>query len=336
MISINAARIRRYAALSRQMGLTLSGLDALDEQAARAIDEERDLPLADLTRTILRLADLGPPDIGLRCGTGERLNDLGIIGHAIASSRTLEQALMIWLSRANDYEPLIRFQSSVQGAVWRMGFQPAASLPLRARRFLAEEWISTFFSFLTETTGQDHPDAIIELRYAPATGVHYERWLPVIPRFRAPANRLTLPSALLRAPLRSRDDEMLDLILRHFREAPPEQRDYGSRVKRLLVSGALERPTLGQAADALGVSSRTLVRRLTSEGTSFGQILDEHRRDHALILAREGRLGAKDIARALGFRNHQSLRRAFLKWTGEPLGRWRTGQQPRRQGEPDA
>lgn len=321
-----AARIRRYAGLCGQIGVAPPAMALLEQQAALAIANGRDMPLSDLVGLILQLVRIGPPDIGLRFGRAERLNDLGIVGHAIAASGTLKQALAIWLSRAEDDAPLMRFQSHVRGMHWTMTVQPVATLPLAARRFLVEEWVAAFFTFLAEATGILDPAARIELRYAPLPGVNHAQWLPGQPHFRATTNRLILPANLLQAELRSRDTEMLDLILDHFRDRATPPPSLGQRIARLLSDGRLERQTIDGMADALGLSSRTLVRHLMQEGTSFGRILDDHRRTHALILAREGRLGAKDIARAVGFTNHQSLRRAFLQWTGQPLGRWRAAQ----------
>ncbi len=326
MKSLIATRIRRYGGLCRQIGMFVPDIDPLERKAALAIATGRDLPMADLVGLILHMVRIGPPDIGLRLGRAERLNDLGIVGHAIAASGTLKQALAIWLSRVGDDAPLMRFQSRVRGAHWSITVQPAATLPLAVRRFLVEEWVAAFFTFLAEATGITDPVARIELRYTPMPGVNHAQWLPATPHFHAATNRLILPASLLQAELRSRDTEMLDLILGHFRDRAAASTSLSDRLAQLLSTGALERQTIDGAADALGLSSRTLVRRLTQEGTSFGRILDDHRRALALILAREGQMGAKDIARAVGFRNHQSLRRAFLQWTGQPLGRWRADQ----------
>lgn len=327
MTSVIATRIRRYAALCRQIAPAIPNTEALERQAAQAIADGRDMPLADLVGLILHLVRVGPPDIGLRFGRAERLSDLGIIGHAIAASDTLKQALAIWLGRADDHEPLLRFQSTVRGADWSITVHPVASLPPPVRRFLVDEWMASLFAFLAETTGITDPNAQIELRHAPPPGVDHALWLPACPRFRASSNRLILPATLLQTELRARNTELLDLILSHFRDPVPGKAGLGDRVRHLLIADRLERQTIEGAAAALGLSHRTLVRHLTREGTSFWQILDDHRRAHALILAREGRLGAKDIARVLGFANHQSLRRAFLRWTGHPLGRWRADQQ---------
>lgn len=69
-----------------------------------------------------------------------------------------------------------------------------------------------------------------------------------------------------------------------------------------------------EAARVLGVSERTLRRRLDEEGTSFRERLDQVRRSRALeLLAHEG---VGPVARSLGFVDSRSFQRAFRRWTG--------------------
>jgi AraC-like DNA-binding protein len=84
------------------------------------------------------------------------------------------------------------------------------------------------------------------------------------------------------------------------------------------LASDLERapPSIEQVARDLGLSTRTLHRRLACEGTSFQRVLDTVRRDAAIrcILDRERQL--KTVASAIGFSDMRSFRRAFKRWTG--------------------
>ena len=67
------------------------------------------------------------------------------------------------------------------------------------------------------------------------------------------------------------------------------------------------------AAKMLGLSERTLRRRLDDEGTSFRERLDHVRRARALeLLAHED---VEEVAHALGFVDARSFQRAFRRWT---------------------
>jgi AraC-like DNA-binding protein len=66
----------------------------------------------------------------------------------------------------------------------------------------------------------------------------------------------------------------------------------------------------------MGLSARTLHRRLADEATSFQRVLDGVRRDAAIrrLLDRERQL--KTVAAAVGFSDMRGFRRAFKRWTG--------------------
>jgi len=66
----------------------------------------------------------------------------------------------------------------------------------------------------------------------------------------------------------------------------------------------------------LSLSLRTLQRRLTEEGTSFTNLLDEVRRDIALDAGTSAKPSLEVLARNLGYRQQSTLTRAFRRWVG--------------------
>ncbi|MGA0560761.1 helix-turn-helix transcriptional regulator [Larkinella sp. VNQ87] len=69
-------------------------------------------------------------------------------------------------------------------------------------------------------------------------------------------------------------------------------------------------------ADELGLSVRSLQRRLQAENVTFREIVDEARRDIALRLIRTNQHNINEIAFVMGYDEPSSFRRAFKKWTG--------------------
>jgi AraC-like DNA-binding protein len=317
-----ATTIRRYVAELAALGRTEALLGDLDILATSAIDRGRDLPVTELVRLMEHLATTGPADIALRCGSGRRLAEMGVAGHAIASSRTLGAALQIATAHGtgNDALRTINYQQRNNELI--ADIRPTPGLAAGVRRLVCEEWIATFFAYLAEVTQITRPQVRIELDYAPLAEVDYARWLPNRPTFARRKCRLFLPAALLEQRLVSYDYDMLQLILRHFAERPVE-RDFAEKVRRYLVLNEGGQPKLAGASAYIGISQRTLVRRLAEEGKTFRALLDDHRHGYALALARDGQLGLKQIAAALGYQSEQSLKRAFVHWTGKPLGQWR-------------
>lgn len=67
----------------------------------------------------------------------------------------------------------------------------------------------------------------------------------------------------------------------------------------------------------LGLSTRTLQRRLKEEGTSFQRTLDEVRTELARHYLKNSSMSGAEISFLLGFEDPNSFFRAFQRWTGK-------------------
>lgn len=76
-------------------------------------------------------------------------------------------------------------------------------------------------------------------------------------------------------------------------------------------------------ARALGMSARTLSRRLHAEGTTLGALLERVRRELARRYLRDESLAVYEVAFLLGYREPSTFFRAFKRWTGETPRSWR-------------
>lgn len=90
----------------------------------------------------------------------------------------------------------------------------------------------------------------------------------------------------------------------------------------------------GALAAALGLSRRTLRRRLGAEGTSVRATVGLARFEWACQLLRQTRLPVADIAAALHYADATAFARAFKLWAGMPPSRWRALQPPRMRSAP--
>ena len=78
-----------------------------------------------------------------------------------------------------------------------------------------------------------------------------------------------------------------------------------------------------RAAQKLGMTSRSLRRRLAEEGTSFRELSNEVRESLAEgLLCNEG-LSVKGASYHLGFSDTRSFVAAFKRWKGLTPGEWR-------------
>jgi AraC-like DNA-binding protein len=151
------------------------------------------------------------------------------------------------------------------------------------------------------------------------TSAHRELF-GVEPAFAAPANTLELDGCVFdlpiptgNVPLSAYLEEQCKALLDSAIGVP----SVSTRLRSLFIKqNCGDVPSLQRAARQLGMSSRTLSRRLTEEGTSFHVILDEVRRDFALRYLSQERLSVSEVAYLTGFRSVSAFYRAYRRWTG--------------------
>ena len=88
----------------------------------------------------------------------------------------------------------------------------------------------------------------------------------------------------------------------------------------LLPSGRTE---MKDVAKELGVGTRTLQRRLATEGTTWLAVLGETRERLARHYLRTTKMSPAEVSFLLGFDDPNSLFRAFHRWTGTTPEAWR-------------
>jgi len=97
------------------------------------------------------------------------------------------------------------------------------------------------------------------------------------------------------------------------------------RVKDYLESNTeLVGINMDEMATQLQMTSRTLRRKLTEEGTSFQLLKDEMRRDAAIHHLSQPNQAISQIATLLGFSEPAAFARAFKQWTGVPPSVYRS------------
>lgn len=91
-----------------------------------------------------------------------------------------------------------------------------------------------------------------------------------------------------------------------------------AKLERLMLERKPAFPSLELCARLLGMTPRTLHRRLTDEGTSYSEVLDAVRHRIARECLRVERLSVKEVAYLLGYNDVANFRRAFKRWEGVP------------------
>jgi AraC-like DNA-binding protein len=145
-------------------------------------------------------------------------------------------------------------------------------------------------------------------------------------QFDAALDQLVLDEALLERPFVTRNADVVAMLTPALELALAEtgSRSITHDVRAVLTRRMTgERPSVDKIARDLGMSPRTLQRRLGELGTSYQVLLDDVRRDASRRLLASTDLDAGEIAFLLGFEELNSFSRAFHDWEGATPTRWR-------------
>jgi AraC-like DNA-binding protein len=156
-----------------------------------------------------------------------------------------------------------------------------------------------------------------ELRWGDAgTGLDFDaRWLDV---------PLATADATLSSTLRAHTSTWMPWVTRDPDEALED------RLRALLHGSVGRPPSVAAAARRLGVSARTLQRRLLERGETFHSVADGVLAEHACRVVASGSLSVKEAGRRLGYASTASFVRAFRRWTGQTPSAWRDRRTERR------
>jgi len=131
-------------------------------------------------------------------------------------------------------------------------------------------------------------------------------------------------SAGLDAPLPRADSALCALLEEHAESLlarVPQPAGFIDRVRErigtLLPRGEA---SAERVASELGISTRTLRRRLSAAGTSYQQVLDEVRLELAQRTLRQPGISVNEVAFLLGFSDASAFHKAFRRWTGRSPG----------------
>lgn len=154
----------------------------------------------------------------------------------------------------------------------------------------------------------------------------YPILFPAPVRFGEASSSLTFDGTLDRLPVSRSEAEMQEFLIRAPRDwifTSFREHAVMLRVRELLLQSERLSCNLEDAARALNLTPRTLIRRLEAENTSFQEIKDGLRRDIAI---RDLSLGSKSIeavSQDVGFASAANFHRAFKRWTGTTPGSYR-------------
>ena len=265
------------------------------------------------------------PGLGLRLGAVALTDEENVVALAALHSATLGEGI----HRLTRYKHLVcpeRLTLAIEGGEARLhvewlfaGESPPA--------LLTDLVFAGALSLAQQGTKTEVTPLRVELARRRVNEALLRRHFGCELRFDAPRDVLVFDDAALALPMLDRNAQLLAVLLPGLELALAQ----GARARTLADDVRLalgeticgDRPGIGRIAKSLGMSARTMQRRLGELGTTYQGVLDDVRRQLAQRLLANTDLAMGEVAFLLGFEEVNSFARAFHNWEGTTPVRWR-------------
>jgi AraC-like DNA-binding protein len=236
------------------------------------------------------------------------------------------------LTRLARYGRVISDRLSARAEATSAGVQfiirDAGSTPIHGAR--VEFAMAIFLKFARDASGSRiRPLHVCFAHASPRDPSEHHRFFQGPVAFNAGVNSILLDVGDAQRALLSADPALAEIIRKRLDKALASRERADSvagRVRRVLLDRmGQSNLTAAVVARELGVSRRTLTRRLADERTSFRQLLDEVRKELAQAFLRDKSLSIADIAFFLQYSEPAAFHRSFRRWTGHTPHNFRSG-----------
>lgn len=287
------------------------------------MDGDNRMTDADYFALVDRISDAHPDRAALVLAYANRLqmDDLGALGLAIKTAPTLRDSLV----RSERYFRLatdtVRYRLDESGplAVFRV---ESTTAPHAILEFRNECALAAFVRNLTRLGGEGLRFEEVSFRHeSRADPDSYAAGLGCPVRFGADEDAITVLPEMMDLPNKLGDQAVAAFMAAHLDdEIDAITRDISlvdTLLQKLSTSLSNGAPTAAEAARTLGMSERTLYRRLSDEGLTFQGLLQEAQQSLAKDLLARGDCSITEIAFLTGFSEQSTFSRAFKRWVGQ-------------------
>lgn len=265
---------------------------------------------------------MGDPLFGLTLGERMPLGAMNMLDYLVISSANIGDAV----ARVARYAPLMatseRLSLTVAGHEAHFQYHNVSNIP-----YATEMIVGMFAQRARDLFGPSWSLKRVCFAHAPlGPRATYDRICQAPVQFEMPVTEIVFAREFMAAPMPGADARLNAIFVAEAEAAlstvvpPVGAPSFIDTVKRVLEDGLNERDlTLTRLADQLGVSTRTLQRRLRAAGVTHRELVSGVRKE---IAARSlaSRVSQGQIARALGYSGAGAFQRAFKRWSGVTPG----------------
>jgi AraC-like DNA-binding protein len=300
--------------------------EPLLSNAGLTLDEMRDpnrrIKVRDQIR-FLNLASRALKDdfLGFDLALQVDLRELGLLYYVLASSANLKEAL----ERGTHYSEIVN-EGVIGEAIWRKNHGVSVRYSGVSRhldRHQIEFWMVALVRICRKLSGRRIvPKSVRFVHVRKGDHARFTKVFGDGVEFGAHADEIIFANDLEQIPIVGADPYLNRLLIKFCEEAmtdrPGKVTSFHSSVENtivpLLPHGKAE---VGEISRRLGVSRRTMARRLSDEGLSFSKLLEDLKLHLARRYLADGNLSISQIAWLLGYQEIGAFSRAFKRWTGK-------------------
>ena len=298
------------------------------------MDPKQMLPDTDYYALLERIAavDGHAVTLPLRVGAAMRCDDYGAFGLAWKSATDLRGSY----ERAERYARVLTNVSTYEleptddGGFMHLNRQGERRLGLRLSN---EATMASIWSISRQVSSREHaPIAVYFKHPPPVSTADHEAYFGCPAHFGSDRDALHLSTEALQTPNKLGDAGISKFFETHLETELKKLGDDSSLEKRVQIrvsqslSGGV--PTLSAVARYLGMSGRTLQRRLSERGCSYQILVDESRRQLAERLLRQTDYSLAEVSFMTGFSEQSAFNRAFKRWEGQTPRSYRLDSPP--------
>jgi AraC-like DNA-binding protein len=271
----------------------------------------------ELWRTII---DVVPdPHLGLKMGEDRDMGPLGVVGYSMKYSGTLRRAFDRLARYIHVCSQAVQLQVDERPDRFQVTFKRETSFELlRQPVDVRLAWLVTLARALTQS---DLDPLEVQFPYARPDETHeHARVFRAPLRFGADISGVSLRVSDLDREIPTADetldthlDQYIEGLLKGLAE-PDSLTESVVAVMWAQLSGG--KSDLATTARQLGMSPRSVQRRLHEEGATYGKVLEAFRNEAAVKLLKGRQFSVEEIAFILGYSEPSTFYRAFRRWTG--------------------
>ena len=295
--------------LLRRAGLSMAQV----EQPDARLSVRGQIVLLDLAAK-----ELNEPFLGHKLALDFEVRQFGLLYYTMASSATVRQALtqsqryvsivnagfLLKYSEVNDAKIAIRY----------------AGVARHSDRQQIECIMTALMRILRTITGRQLAPLTVLFSHHRSEDVStLRRFFGCAVEFGADEDEIVFDKRVASVSLPGTDPYLNEMLMRYCADAVAHRSSNASSLRTAIENAIVPllphgRARLAEVASALGLSARTMGRRLVAEETSFAEILHQLRQELATRYLADANLSISHIAWLLGYYDVSAFSHAFKRW----------------------